>query len=222
MLRFGIFDHLDADGPPLGDMLEKRLKLVELMDREGFYGFHMAEHHSTPLGWVPSPSVFVSAAIQRTKRLRIGPLVYVLPMYHPLRVYEEVCMLDHMSNGTLHVRGRPRRRAGRASALRHRSGAGARDVSRGLCGDHEGLRVRRAEFRGQVLQLQGLPRSVRSRCSGRIRRSGMARRMPMRSAGPHRMRSTWCRSDRPRAPGRSPIATARTGPSSAARLPTSR
>lgn len=101
MLKFGIFDHLDADGSALGDMLENRLKLVELMDREGFYAFHMAEHHATPLGWVPSPSVFVSAAIQRTERLRIGPLVYVLPMYHPLRVYEEVCMLDHMSGGRL-------------------------------------------------------------------------------------------------------------------------
>lgn len=99
MLTFGIFDHLDADGSPLGDMLETRLRLVELMDREGFHGFHMAEHHATPLGWVPSPSVFVSAAIQRTKRLRIGPLVYVLPMYHPLRVFEEMCMLDHMSGG---------------------------------------------------------------------------------------------------------------------------
>jgi alkanesulfonate monooxygenase SsuD/methylene tetrahydromethanopterin reductase-like flavin-dependent oxidoreductase (luciferase family) len=101
VLQFGIFDHLDSNGTPLGDMLETRLKLVELMDREGFYGFHMAEHHSTPLGWVPSPSVFVSAAIQRTRRLRIGPLVYVLPMYHPLRVYEEICMLDHMSQGRL-------------------------------------------------------------------------------------------------------------------------
>jgi alkanesulfonate monooxygenase SsuD/methylene tetrahydromethanopterin reductase-like flavin-dependent oxidoreductase (luciferase family) len=101
MLKFGVFDHLDSDGSPLGEMLERRLKLVELLDAESFYGFHMAEHHSTPLGWVPSPSVFVSAAIQRTKRLRIGPLVYVLPMYHPLRVYEEVCMLDHMSGGRL-------------------------------------------------------------------------------------------------------------------------
>ena len=101
MLKFGIFDHLDADGLPLGDMLEKRLKLIELMDRGGFYGYHMAEHHSTPLGWVPSPSVFASAAFQRTQRLRVGPLVYVLPMYHPLRVFEEVCMLDHMSNGRM-------------------------------------------------------------------------------------------------------------------------
>jgi alkanesulfonate monooxygenase SsuD/methylene tetrahydromethanopterin reductase-like flavin-dependent oxidoreductase (luciferase family) len=101
VLQFGLFDHLDSDGTALGDMLETRLKLVETADREGFYGFHMAEHHSTPLGWVPSPSVFVSAAIQRTKSLRIGPLVYVLPMYHPLRVYEEICMLDHMSKGRL-------------------------------------------------------------------------------------------------------------------------
>jgi alkanesulfonate monooxygenase SsuD/methylene tetrahydromethanopterin reductase-like flavin-dependent oxidoreductase (luciferase family) len=101
LLKFGIFDHLDADGLALGDMLDKRLQLVELMDREGFYGFHMAEHHSTPLGWVPSPSVFTSAAIQRTTSLKIGPLVYVLPMYHPLRVFEEVCMLDHMSKGRL-------------------------------------------------------------------------------------------------------------------------
>ena len=99
VLKFGIFDHLDADGSPLGVMLERRLRLVELIDREGFYGFHMAEHHSTPLGWVPSPSVFAAAAIQRTRNLRIGPLVYVLPMYHPLRVFEEICMLDHMSNG---------------------------------------------------------------------------------------------------------------------------
>ena len=101
MLKFGVFDHLDADGMPLGEMLEKRLRLVELMDREGFYGFHMAEHHSTPLGWVPSPSVFCSAAFQCTKRLRVGRLVYVLPMYHPLRVFEEVCMLDHMSGGRM-------------------------------------------------------------------------------------------------------------------------
>jgi len=40
----------------LGDMLETRLKLVETADREGFYGFHMAEHHSTPLGMSPSLS----------------------------------------------------------------------------------------------------------------------------------------------------------------------
>ncbi len=40
---------------------------------------------------------------QRTKRLRLGPLLYVTPMYHPLRLAEEVVMLDHMSGGRLEL-----------------------------------------------------------------------------------------------------------------------
>jgi alkanesulfonate monooxygenase SsuD/methylene tetrahydromethanopterin reductase-like flavin-dependent oxidoreductase (luciferase family) len=101
MLTFGVFDHLDDNGTPRGVQFEERLKLVELLEAEGFYGYHLAEHHSTPLGTVPSPSVFLAALAQRTRRIRFGPLVYVLPLHHPLRLYEEVCMLDHMSGGRL-------------------------------------------------------------------------------------------------------------------------
>jgi alkanesulfonate monooxygenase SsuD/methylene tetrahydromethanopterin reductase-like flavin-dependent oxidoreductase (luciferase family) len=50
-----------------------------------------------------SPSVFLASAIQRTRTIRLGPLVYVLPLYHPLRLYEEICMLDHLSGGRLTV-----------------------------------------------------------------------------------------------------------------------
>ena len=49
--------------------------------------------------WRPRPSVFLAAVAQRTKRLRFGPLVYLLPLYHPLRLAEEVAMLDQMSGG---------------------------------------------------------------------------------------------------------------------------
>ena len=51
----------------------------------------------------PSPSVFLSAIAQRTQRLRFGPLVYALPVYHPLRMLEEICMLDHLSGGRLEI-----------------------------------------------------------------------------------------------------------------------
>ena len=51
----------------------------------------------------PSPSVFLAAVAQRTKRLRFGPMIYALPLYHPLRMIEEICMLDQMSNGRLDV-----------------------------------------------------------------------------------------------------------------------
>jgi alkanesulfonate monooxygenase SsuD/methylene tetrahydromethanopterin reductase-like flavin-dependent oxidoreductase (luciferase family) len=100
-VEFGVFDHMDRGPGSLSELYESRLRLVEEYDRAGFYGYHVAEHHSTPLGIAPSPSVFLSAVAQRTKRLRFGPLVYLLPLYHPLRLIDEICMLDQMSGGRL-------------------------------------------------------------------------------------------------------------------------
>lgn len=102
-LEFGIFDHLDHNDLPLRDFYEQRLKVIEAFDRAGFYGYHVAEHHFTPLGMAPSPSVFLSAIAQRTKRLRFGTFVYALPIHHPLRVLEEICMLDHLSGGRVEM-----------------------------------------------------------------------------------------------------------------------
>jgi alkanesulfonate monooxygenase SsuD/methylene tetrahydromethanopterin reductase-like flavin-dependent oxidoreductase (luciferase family) len=102
-MEYGVFDHLDRGNLSLCDFYEARLKLVEVYDREGFYAYHLAEHHSTPLGMAPSPSVFLSAVAQRTARLRFGPLVYALPLHHPLRLIEEICMLDQLSGGRLEI-----------------------------------------------------------------------------------------------------------------------
>jgi alkanesulfonate monooxygenase SsuD/methylene tetrahydromethanopterin reductase-like flavin-dependent oxidoreductase (luciferase family) len=98
-MKFGIFDHMDATGAPVGEQYEDRLQLIEAYDRGGFYAYHLAEHHGTPLGLAPSPGVFLAAVAQRTEKLRFGPLVYLLPLYHPLRLIEEICMLDQMSCG---------------------------------------------------------------------------------------------------------------------------
>jgi alkanesulfonate monooxygenase SsuD/methylene tetrahydromethanopterin reductase-like flavin-dependent oxidoreductase (luciferase family) len=102
-MEFGIFDHLDRSRAPLADYYEERLAIVELFDRAGFHAYHLAEHHATPLGMAPSPSVFLAAVAQRTRRLRFGPMIYALPLYHPLRMIEEICMLDQMSGGRLEV-----------------------------------------------------------------------------------------------------------------------
>ena len=99
-IEFGVFDHLDRrPDTPLGQTYEDRLKLVEGYDRAGFYAYQIAEHHATPLTVAPAPSVFLAAVAQRTTRLRFGPMVYVLPLHHPLRLIEEICMLDQMSGG---------------------------------------------------------------------------------------------------------------------------
>src|SRR5262245_63104167 len=51
----------------------------------------------------PSPSVFLAAAARETRRIRLGTLLYLLPLYHPLRLLEELCMLDHLSGGRLDI-----------------------------------------------------------------------------------------------------------------------
>ncbi len=98
-MKFGVFDHMDESDVSLAQQYEERLKLIEAYDRLNFYAYHLAEHHGTPLGLAPSPGIFLAAVAQRTKRLRFGPLVYSLPLYHPIRLIEEICMLDQLSGG---------------------------------------------------------------------------------------------------------------------------
>ena len=53
-------------------------QLLEAADEAfGFFCYHLAEHHATPLGMAPSPALFLAAAAQRTRRIRLGPLVYL-------------------------------------------------------------------------------------------------------------------------------------------------
>ena len=98
-MKFGIFDHIDDASVPLGQLYANRLTIAEAYERAGFYGYHVAEHHTTPLGAAASPALIFAALSYRTSKLRFGPLVYLLPFYHPLRLIEEVCMLDQMSGG---------------------------------------------------------------------------------------------------------------------------
>jgi len=148
VLEFGIFDHLDSDGSALGALMESRLRLVELIEAHGFSGYHLAEHHSTPLGMASSPSVFLAAAIARTKRIRLGPLVYVLPLYHPLRLYEEICMLDHLSGGRLMVG------VGRGGALIEHQRYGV-DPAAAPAMYHEAFAVLMRAFASDVLDFEG-------------------------------------------------------------------
>jgi alkanesulfonate monooxygenase SsuD/methylene tetrahydromethanopterin reductase-like flavin-dependent oxidoreductase (luciferase family) len=102
-MKFGVFDHMDDAGVPHGELFAGRLRLAEAYDRLGFHGYHLAEHHGTPIGCAASPGIFLAALAQRTEKLRFGPLVYLLPFYHPLRLIEEICMLDQLSGGRLEL-----------------------------------------------------------------------------------------------------------------------
>lgn len=98
-LKFGVFDHMDDSGLGLERHYAERLTLAAACDRAGFRAYHVSEHHGTPHGHAPSPNLFLAAVAQRTSRLRLGPMVMLLNLYHPLRAFEEICMLDQISGG---------------------------------------------------------------------------------------------------------------------------
>lgn len=102
-MRFGVFDHLDKSDAAPEAVYRQRLELIRAYDAAGFYAFHLAEHHGSPLGLAPSPSVFLAAVAAATTRLRFGPLVFNLPLYEPFRLIEEIGMLDRMSGGRLEL-----------------------------------------------------------------------------------------------------------------------
>jgi alkanesulfonate monooxygenase SsuD/methylene tetrahydromethanopterin reductase-like flavin-dependent oxidoreductase (luciferase family) len=102
-MKIGLFDHVEHDGRPLATLFDERLTFVRAADEAGLYCLHVAEHHATPLNMVPVPGVYLGAVARATRRMRLGPLVYLLPLYSPLRLIEEIAMLDHLSLGRLEV-----------------------------------------------------------------------------------------------------------------------
>jgi alkanesulfonate monooxygenase SsuD/methylene tetrahydromethanopterin reductase-like flavin-dependent oxidoreductase (luciferase family) len=102
-MKVGLFDHIEDGERPLTTLFDERLKFAAAADAAGIYCLHLAEHHATPLNMVPVPGVYLGALTQATRRMRMGPLVYLLPLYSPLRMIEEICMLDHLSYGRLDV-----------------------------------------------------------------------------------------------------------------------
>jgi len=102
-LEFGIFDHTDRANRSPREVFDMRLRLAERYDRAGFHAYYVAEHHGTSLSISPSPNITLAAVAARTTKLRIGAMVYVLPLYNILRLIEEICMLDQLSGGRLEV-----------------------------------------------------------------------------------------------------------------------
>ena len=103
-LKFGIFDHLERlSDVPLDQQYADRLKQVAVADQAGFYCYHLAEHHHSPLCTAPNQAVFLAAVAQHTQQLRFGPMVYVLPLHHPVRLLEEIGMIDNLSGGRFQI-----------------------------------------------------------------------------------------------------------------------
>ena len=131
-LKFGAFL---APHHPIGEhpMLQFRrdLDLVEQLDALGYDEFWCGEHHSSGWEMIASPEMFLAAAGERTKRIRLGTGVISLPYHHPFNVAQRIVQLDHMTGGRAHLRLRSRRACLRCAYARHRSDGAARPPGRG-------------------------------------------------------------------------------------------
>ena len=99
-LDFGIFlapFHAVGENPTLS--LQRDFELVEWLDELGFDEAWIGEHHSAGMEIIASPEVFVAAAAERTRHIRLGTGVVSLPYHHPLMVADRIMQLDHQTRG---------------------------------------------------------------------------------------------------------------------------
>jgi limonene 1,2-monooxygenase len=99
-MRFGLFlapFHDVGQNPTLA--LQRDLELIEHLDRLGFDEAWIGEHHSGGFELIASPEVFIAAAAERTRRIRLGSGVNSLPYHHPLLLADRFVLLDHLTRG---------------------------------------------------------------------------------------------------------------------------
>ena len=86
------------------DRYEQLWRELELADGLGFdFGFAVEHHFSPHESWMPCPTVYCTGAAARTKRMRLGPMGYIVPLYDPIRIVEEAAVLDNVMNGRLEL-----------------------------------------------------------------------------------------------------------------------
>jgi limonene 1,2-monooxygenase len=99
-LRFGIFlapFHPAGENPTLA--LERDLELIQHLDRLGYDEAWIGEHHSAGSEIIASPEIFIAAAAERTRHIKLGTGVTSVAYHNPLWVAERMVLLDHLTRG---------------------------------------------------------------------------------------------------------------------------
>ena len=103
-IGFGIFDHIEASGDrPAEEIYEHRIAFLKRAEAGGFSAFHLAEHHGHSLSLAPTAAVFLAALAGETTQLKLIPTVVCLPLHDPVRLFEDLAMVDVLSHGRLEI-----------------------------------------------------------------------------------------------------------------------
>lgn len=99
-LRFD-FRNPDLAGTVLADRYAAALDIVEWADRLGCVNISVSEHHCSPDGYLPSPLPMLAAMAARTTNVRFTVAALLAPFYDPIRLAEDMVVLDHLSRGRI-------------------------------------------------------------------------------------------------------------------------
>jgi alkanesulfonate monooxygenase SsuD/methylene tetrahydromethanopterin reductase-like flavin-dependent oxidoreductase (luciferase family) len=104
-MKFAHFSHIWAKpGMTPHQRYEQLWCELQLCDELDFdYGFCVEHHFRPDESWMSSPSLYAVGAGARTRRMRFGPMGYVVPLYHPLRLAEEIAIVDQMLGGRMEL-----------------------------------------------------------------------------------------------------------------------
>ncbi len=101
-LEFGLWDAVggyEADSRLMADVYDEHVQLAQELEALGYHYYFCIEHQNSPVGRITAPTVFLTAVARATSKIRIGAMMWQLPFYHPVRLAQEVAMLDHLSRG---------------------------------------------------------------------------------------------------------------------------
>lgn len=98
-MRFGLFNLMNQYGIDQKEVYQGTIDCSKLAEEIGFDTAWFAEHHFSNYSLCPSPLMMAAAVARETRRIRLGPAVIVAPLYNPIRLAEEIALLDHLSEG---------------------------------------------------------------------------------------------------------------------------
>ena len=89
------------DGKNIAGVIDEVMEQAELCEQVGFDGFYFTEHHQQDDGYLPSPVLMAGMVGMRTQRIKVGTCVLLAPLYHPIRLAEDIAVIDQATRGRM-------------------------------------------------------------------------------------------------------------------------
>jgi alkanesulfonate monooxygenase SsuD/methylene tetrahydromethanopterin reductase-like flavin-dependent oxidoreductase (luciferase family) len=104
-LSFGVWDQVRTyeiqQKGRAAEVYDDHIRQAKLMDQLGYDYYWIIEHQASYIGSISAPGVYLTAVAANTERIRFGAMIWQLPFHNPMRLAEELAMMDHLSHGRL-------------------------------------------------------------------------------------------------------------------------